>query len=156
MFDKPTSTRQRNLLACWSTWFALIRMKARQCLTHAWGAAPAALPVSTSGATLSALRKMWDILKPQRNGSRKPQSKKTSWFSTLLNQNVFFYFAKMLKSAIKSNKIRYIVSTKSKNESIIYTVKGKEAKSGYETTNKRGANPLNSIHQYGYSLDNVD
>ena len=62
----------------------------------------------------------------------------------------------MLKSAIKSNKIRYIVSTKSKNESIIYTVKGKEAKSRYETTNKRGANPLNSIHQYGYSLDNVD
>ena len=44
----------------------------------------------------------------------------------MLNQDVFFYFAKMLKSAIKSNKIRHIVSTKSKNESIIYTVKGGE------------------------------
>lgn len=62
----------------------------------------------------------------------------------------------MLKSAMKSKKIKNAALTKSKNNSIIYTVKGKEVKSGYETTNKRGANPLNSIHQYGYSLDNVD
>ena len=62
----------------------------------------------------------------------------------------------MLKSAIKSKKIQDIALTKSKNGGIIKTVKRKEVKSGYETTNKRGANPLNSIHQYGYSLDNVD
>ena len=74
----------------------------------------------------------------------------------MLNQDAFFYFAKMLKSAIKSKKIQDIALTKSKNGGIIKTVKRKEVKSGYETTNKRGANPLNSIHQYGYSLDNVD
>ena len=44
----------------------------------------------------------------------------------MLNQDVFFYFAKMLKSAIKSKKFKNVALTKSKINDIIYTVKGGE------------------------------
>ena len=44
----------------------------------------------------------------------------------MLNQDVFFYFAKMLKSAIKSKKFKNTALTKSKINDIIYTVKGGE------------------------------
>lgn len=44
----------------------------------------------------------------------------------MLNQDVLFYFVKMLKSAIKSNEFKNIALTKSKINDIIYTVKGGE------------------------------
>ena len=44
----------------------------------------------------------------------------------MLNQDALFYFAKMLKSAIKSKKFKNIALTKSKMNDIIYTVKGGE------------------------------
>ena len=42
------------------------------------------------------------------------------------NQDVLFYFVKMMKSAIKSNEFKNIALTKSKINDIIYTVKGGE------------------------------
>ena len=44
----------------------------------------------------------------------------------MLNQDVFFYFIKILKSTIKSNEFKNIALTKSKINDIIYTVKGGE------------------------------
>ena len=44
----------------------------------------------------------------------------------MLNQDVFFYFIKILRSAIKSNEFKNIALTKSKINDIIYTVKGGE------------------------------
>ena len=44
----------------------------------------------------------------------------------MLNQDVLFYFIKILKSAIKSNEFKNIALTKSKINDIIYTVKGGE------------------------------
>lgn len=44
----------------------------------------------------------------------------------MLNQDVLFYLARMLKSAIKSKKFKKIALTKSKTNDIIYTVKGGE------------------------------
>lgn len=44
----------------------------------------------------------------------------------MLNQDVLFYFVKILKSAIKSNEFKNIALTKSKINDIIYTVKGGE------------------------------
>lgn len=44
----------------------------------------------------------------------------------MLNQDAFFYLARMLKSAIKSKKFKKIALTKSKMNDIIYTVKGGE------------------------------
>lgn len=44
----------------------------------------------------------------------------------MLNQDVLFYFVKMMKSAIKSNEFKNIALTKSKINDIIYTVKGGE------------------------------
>ena len=44
----------------------------------------------------------------------------------MLNQDVFFYFAKMLKNAIKSKKFKKMALTKSKINDTIYTLKGGE------------------------------
>ena len=44
----------------------------------------------------------------------------------MLNQDVLFYFIKILKIAIKSNEFKNIALTKSKINDIIYTVKGGE------------------------------
>lgn len=44
----------------------------------------------------------------------------------MLNQDVLFYFIKILKSTIKSNEFKNIALTKSKINDIIYTVKGGE------------------------------
>ena len=44
----------------------------------------------------------------------------------MLNQDVLFYFIKILRSAIKSNEFKNIALTKSKINDIIYTVKGGE------------------------------
>ena len=44
----------------------------------------------------------------------------------MLNQDVLFYFIKILKSEIKSKKFKKIALTKSKINDTIYTLKGGE------------------------------